>query len=160
MRNSVALLSIILALAAGIMIGIFADQNGQSCKDVAQKQIEKNKIEFYRADAREYHVYYSRINDSANNSISVNIEFYLPVQFELQLNNEVVMQYGDILSFTNLDQEDEAYRHLVIVYLGFHPEGGAIIKEFDSVQDAKKYVIETTGKDPASINVIERKTGD
>ncbi|MFA6096711.1 MAG: hypothetical protein WC788_03745 [Candidatus Paceibacterota bacterium] len=160
MRNLIVLLLIVLALAAGVLIGISAVQNEQSCADVAQKQVEKKKVEFYRADAREYHVYYSRINNSANNSINVNVEFYLSVQFELQLNNEVVMQYGDILSFTNLDQEDEVYRHLVIVYLGFHPEGGAIIKEFGSVRDAKKYVNETTGKYPALINVIKRKTGD
>jgi len=160
MKNSVVILLIFVALVIGIAIGTSTTYCRGSQEETPHKQLEKNKIEFYRADAREYHVYYARINDTADNSIRINIEFYLPVKYMPQLNNEVVMQIGDILSFTNLDQEDKEYRQLIIVHSGFYPGGGAIIKEFKSVQDAKKYVNETIGKDPASVNVIKRKTGD
>lgn len=164
MKNWVKLLFIVLVLVVGISIGTYSNRSVQPHEEAPQKQVEQKTIDFFRSSMA-YTVFYVRLgNNSANDSIKVNIEYDEPYyglgHRKLQLNNEVIMNVGDILAFTDIDLEDPADQRFIISYLGFYPKGDAIVREYGTVDEAKNYINSTLGIDRALINVIKRKTGD
>lgn len=102
--------------------------------------------------------HYKIIYTSGNRTIKVNLISIetLGNPSKVQLKNDVEMSPSNILVYTSTDTDDQ----LIIAYLGSYPNGDAIFKKFNTVEEAQNYVYRKTGWDEVLINVIKVKTGD
>lgn len=142
---------IFLIIAAAVYIEY--KNREQPEQQALQKQIDKKEVSFWGQDGTPYAIEYTPEDDN----IKINIKYILSSwNPTIQLKNEVTMHKGEVLVYTSIDKDEQ----LIIAYLGSYPNGEAVIKKFDSVDEARNYIKEKIGIEQVMINVIKVKTGD